>query len=88
MKMPPAATGAMPEKEVITMNMYTSQNFAVKNMYHDTAKAFLIGLGVKFETSEMGNNECCFALYDLQSDEACKAMDFLEQECDAVPLPF
>ena len=70
------------------MNIYDNQNYAIPNMYHDTAKAFLIGLGVKFETSEMGNNECCFALYDLQSDEAYRVKQFLEQECNAVPLPF
>lgn len=70
------------------MNTYDNQNYAIPNMYHDTAKAFLIGLGTKFETSEMENNESCFSLYDLQPDKAYRAKQFLEQECDAVLLPF
>lgn len=70
------------------MNIYDNQNYAIPNMYHDTAKAFLIGLDAKFETSEMGNNKCCFSLYDLQPDKAYRVKQFLEQECDAALLPF
>lgn len=70
------------------MNTYDNKNYAIPNKYHDTAKAFLIDLDTEFETSEMDNNECCFALYDLHPDKAYRAKQFLEQECNAVLLPF
>lgn len=67
---------------------YQTANYAVKNIHHDTAKAFLIGMKAKFETSEMPNDECCFSLYDMSETQAHRIHEYLEQECKAVLLPF
>lgn len=70
------------------MAVYDHVNYAVPDANHDIAKAFLQGLDARFEISEMGGDECCFALYDLCPEQAYAVKCFFEQECGAAELPF
>lgn len=62
-------------------------NFIVPNHYHDIAKAFLQGLNVKFETSQDGPDNCCFALYDINREDYLTVQYFITQECEGVQFP-
>lgn len=66
---------------------HTQANFIIPNSKHDIAKAFLQGLDVKFETSQNGPDDCCFALYDLTERNYTIAHTFLLKECGGVLFP-
>lgn len=66
---------------------HTQANFIIPNSKHDIAKAFLQGLDVKFETSQNGLDDCCFALYDLTERNYTIAHTFLLKECGGVLFP-
>lgn len=65
----------------------TEANFIVPNCKHGIAKAFLQGLAVKFETSQDGPDDCCFALYDLTEQSYTAAHSFLTKKCGGVLFP-